>query len=215
MAYTPLSTDFKDQILSDINTQRKYKQTVNEDGTVSLQDMTAYDQQGSSYSAKDINEERKAINDIYANKVVSLDEASLVTEPGFFCDALVINEINKNLSNKYRYTFSTHLDAEKSTKTSLTLNSVKATGHGKKCLLMCWGAIRATSLTARLTVCVNGKEYCSGLTSSASYVPIFDSCIMTLPKGQNTIELKLSAQANTATAYIGRYHKLGFIVAEL
>ena len=215
MAYTPLSTDFKDQILSDVNTQRKYKQTVNEDGTVSLRDMTAYDQQGSSYSAKDINEERKAINDIYANKVVSLDEASLVTEPGFFCDALVINEINKSLSNKYRYTFSTYLDAEKSTKTSLSLNSVKATGHGKKCLLMCWGAIRATSLTARLTVCVNGKEYCSGITSSASYVPIFDSCIMTLPKGQSTIELKLSAQENTATAYIGRYHKLGFIVAEL
>lgn len=100
MAYTPLSTDFKDQILSNVNAQRKYKQTVNEDGTVSLRDMTAYDQQGSSYSAKDINEERKAINDIYANKVVSLDEASLVTEPGFFCDALVINEINKSLTDK-------------------------------------------------------------------------------------------------------------------
>lgn len=100
MAYTPLSTDFKDQILSDVNAQRKYKQTVNEDGTVSLRDVTAYDQEGSSYSSKDINEERKAINDIYANKVVSLDEASLVTEPGFFCDALVINEINKNLTDK-------------------------------------------------------------------------------------------------------------------
>lgn len=107
MAYTPLSTDFKDQILSDINTQRKYKQTVNEDGTVSLQDMTAYDQQGSSYSAKDINEERKAINDVYANKVVSLDEASLVTEPGFFCDALVANElvtkIGNDINDKFRW----------------------------------------------------------------------------------------------------------------
>lgn len=100
MAYKPLSTDFKDQILSDVNAQRKYKQTVNEDGTVSLRDMTAYDQEGSTYSAKYINEERKAINDIYANKVVSLDEASLVTEPGFFCDALVINEINKSLTDK-------------------------------------------------------------------------------------------------------------------
>lgn len=100
MAYTPLSTDFKDQILSDVNAQRKYKQTVNEDGTVSLRDVTAYDQEGSSYSSKDIIEEREAINNIYANKVVSLDEASLVTEPGFFCDALVINEINKNLTDK-------------------------------------------------------------------------------------------------------------------
>ena len=97
MAFTPLSTDFKDEILSEVNTQRKYKQTVNEDGTVSLQDMTAYEQEGSTYSAKDINEERKAINDIYANRVVSLEEASLVTEPGFFCDALVINELNKNI----------------------------------------------------------------------------------------------------------------------
>lgn len=97
MAYTPLSTDFKDQILSEVNTQRKYKQTVNEDGTVSLQDMTAYDQEGSAYTAKHIIEERKAINDIYANRVVSLKEASLVTEPGFFCDALVINELNKNI----------------------------------------------------------------------------------------------------------------------
>ncbi|WP_270217639.1 hypothetical protein [Dorea longicatena] len=215
MAYTPLSTDFKDQILSDVNTQRKYKQTVNEDGTVSLRDMTAYDQEGSTYSAKDIIEEREAINNIYANKVVSLDEASLVTEPGFFCDALVINEINKSLSNKYRYIFSTYLDNEKSTKTSLTLNRIKATGHGRKCILMCWGAMKVTTLTARLSVYVNGKDSCSGITSSTSYVPVFDSNIITLPEGENTIELRLSAQANTATAYIGRYHKLGFIVAEL
>ena len=101
MAFTPLSTDYKDEILSEVNTQRKYKQTVNEDGTISLQDMTAYEQEGSTYSAKDINEERKAINDIYANKVVSLEEASLVTEPGFFCDALVINELNKNIPRFY------------------------------------------------------------------------------------------------------------------
>lgn len=52
MTFTPLSTDFKDEILSEVNTQRKYKQTVNEDGTVSLQDMTAYEQEGSTYSAK-------------------------------------------------------------------------------------------------------------------------------------------------------------------
>lgn len=97
MAYTPLSTDFKDQILSDVNTQRKYKQTVNEDGTVSLLDMTAYDQQGSSYSAKDINEEREAINNIYVNKLVTLDEIDLVTEPGFFVDAQVVKELNSKM----------------------------------------------------------------------------------------------------------------------
>ncbi len=124
-------------------------------------------------------------------------------------------EISKKMTGKYAHAYSTHLDNEKSTKTSLTLNSIKATGHGRKCILMCFGAMRVTTLTARLSVYVNGKESCSGITSSTSYVPVFDSNIITLPEGENTIELRLSAQANTATAYIGRYHKLGFTVAEL
>ena len=118
-------------------------------------------------------------------------------------------------SAKYAYAYSAYLDNEKSTKTSLTLNRIKATGHGRKCILMCFGAMKVTTLTARLSVYVNGKESCFGITSSTSYVPVFDSNIITLPEGENTIELRLSAQANTATAYIGRYHKLGFIVAEL
>lgn len=124
-------------------------------------------------------------------------------------------EISQKMTGKYAYAYTTYLDAEKSTKTSLTLNSIKATGHGRKCILMCWGAIKVTTLTARLSVYVNGKDSCSGITSSTSYVPVFDSNIITLPEGENTIEIRLSAQANTATAYIGRYHKLGFIVAEL
>jgi hypothetical protein len=80
---------------------------------------------------------------------------------------------------------------------------------------MCCGAIKATTLTARLSVYVNGKNSCSGIASSASYVSVFDSNIITLLEGENAIEIRLSAQANTTTAYLGRYHKLGFIVAEL
>lgn len=124
-------------------------------------------------------------------------------------------EISKKMTGKYAHAYSAYLDNEKSTKTSLTLNSIKATGHGRKCILICWGAMKVTTLTARLSVYVNGKESCSGITSSTSYVPVFDSNIITLSEGENTIELRLSAQANTATAYIGRYHKLGFVVAEL
>lgn len=124
-------------------------------------------------------------------------------------------EISKKMTGKYAYAYSAYLDNEKSTKTSLTLNRIKATGHGRKCILMCFGAMKVTTLTARLSVYINGKESCSGITSSTSYVPVFDSNIITLPEGENTIELRLSAQANAATAYIGRYHKLGFIVAEL
>lgn len=124
-------------------------------------------------------------------------------------------EISKKMTDKYAHAYSVHLDNEQSTKTSLTLNRIKATGHGRKCILMCWGAVKVTTLTARLSVYVNGKDSCSGITSSTSYVPVFDSNIITLPEGENTIELRLSAQENTATAYLGRYHKLGFIVAEL
>ena len=92
--YTPLSTDFKDDILASQNSKRKYTQVNNSDGTVSFQDSTAYSQVGSSYGAKEVNEEREAINNIYTNKLVTLDEIDLVTEPGFFVDAQAVKELN-------------------------------------------------------------------------------------------------------------------------
>ena len=94
MEYRPLSTDFKDDILDSSNTGRKYRQITNNDGTMSLQDETTYQQVGSVYGAKEINEEREAINNIYANKLVTLDEIDLVTEKGFFVDALAVKELN-------------------------------------------------------------------------------------------------------------------------
>ena len=95
--YNPLSTNFKDDILADSNDRRKYTQINNSDGTISLQDSTAYKQVGSQYGAKEVNEEREAINNIYANKLVSLDEIDLVTEPGFFVDAQVVKELNSKM----------------------------------------------------------------------------------------------------------------------
>lgn len=99
--YTPLSTDFKDDILASQNSKRKYTQVNNSDGTVSFQDSTAYSQVGSSYGAKEVNEEREAINNIYANKLVTLDEIDLVTEPGFFVDAQVVKELNSKTSYNF------------------------------------------------------------------------------------------------------------------
>lgn len=95
--YNPLSTNFKDDILADSNDRRKYTQINNSDGTISLQDSTAYKQVGSQYGAKEVNEERKAINNIYANKLVTLDEIDLVTEPGFFVDAQAVKELNSKI----------------------------------------------------------------------------------------------------------------------
>ena len=98
MAYTPLRTDFKDDILDSSNYKRKYKQVVNNDGTFSFQDETTYQQVGSNYGAKEVNEEREAINKIYENKLVTLDDVALVTEEGFFVDALAVKELNSNLT---------------------------------------------------------------------------------------------------------------------
>lgn len=99
MAYTPLRTDFKDDILDPSNYKRKYKQVANNDGTFSLQDETTYQQVGSDYGAKEVNEEREAINNIYENKLVALDDVALVTEEGFFVDALAVKELNSKLKN--------------------------------------------------------------------------------------------------------------------
>ena len=99
MAYTPLRTDFKDDILDSSNYKRKYKQVANNDGTFSFQDETTYQQVGSDYGAKEVNEEREAINNIYENKLVALDDVALVTEEGFFVDALAVKELNSNLAN--------------------------------------------------------------------------------------------------------------------
>ena len=98
MAYTPLRTDFKDDILDSSNYKRKYKQVVNSDGTFSFQDETTYQQVGSDYGAKEVNEERKAINKIYENKLVTLDDVALVTEEGFFVDALAVKELSSKLA---------------------------------------------------------------------------------------------------------------------
>ena len=99
MAYTPLRTDFKDDILDSSNYKRKYKQVANNDGTFSFQDETTYQQVGSDYGAKEVNEEREAINNIYENKLVALDDVALVTEEGFFVDALAVKELNSNLNS--------------------------------------------------------------------------------------------------------------------
>lgn len=64
MAITKLSTDFKDDILSDSSGRRKFQMIDNGDDTYSFVDVTDYSQTGSVYGAKEVNEEREAINAI-------------------------------------------------------------------------------------------------------------------------------------------------------
>ena len=95
MSIPNLPVDFKDDILNTgVNQKRKYQQTYNSDGSVSFEDVTAYQQKGSDFGAQQVNETNGAVNNIYAERIVDLDELELVTEPGFFVDALAVKELN-------------------------------------------------------------------------------------------------------------------------
>ena len=46
MEFTPLKTDYKDDILDSSNSRRKYQEISNSDGSKSFSDMTEYSQVG-------------------------------------------------------------------------------------------------------------------------------------------------------------------------
>ena len=97
MSIPNLPVDFKDDILAASNPKRKYQQTFNSDGSVSLEDVTVYTQKGSDFGASQANQTNQAINNIYSERILDLDELELVTEPGFFVDALAVKEINSKI----------------------------------------------------------------------------------------------------------------------
>lgn len=103
MSVPNLPVNFKDDILAASNPKRKYQQTYNTDGSVSLEDVTVYTQQGSDFGASQVNQTNQAINNIYSERILDLDELELVTEPGFFVDAQAAKEAYDALnSNTYK-----------------------------------------------------------------------------------------------------------------
>lgn len=104
MSIPNLPVNFKDDILAASNPKRKYQQTFNSDGSVSLEDVTVYTQQGSNFGASQVNQTNGAINNIYNERVIDLDELDLVTEPGFFVDALAVKELNSKISGELALT---------------------------------------------------------------------------------------------------------------
>ena len=64
-----LATDFKDDVLADSEQRRRYRIIENDDGTISLEDVTEYSQTGSKFGALEVNQERQAINELYQNKI--------------------------------------------------------------------------------------------------------------------------------------------------
>ena len=100
MSIPNLPVNFKDDILAASNPKRKYQQTFNSDGSVSLEDVTVYTQQGSGFGASQVNQTNGAINNIYNERILDLDELELVTEPGFFVDAKAVKESYDELNSK-------------------------------------------------------------------------------------------------------------------
>lgn len=96
-----LKTDYKDDILAYGNL-RKYQMIQNNDGTVSFQDVTQYEQTGDVFGAGDINRTNQAVNEKFDSGDVV--DPMLTTEPGFAADAyqtkLQFDAQNKNFKWK-------------------------------------------------------------------------------------------------------------------
>lgn len=105
MARPVLPTDFKDDVLAEsMSGKRRYRIIQNADGTVSLDDVTDYEQVGSVFGAKQVNDMSSAVNSIEDVKAAN---NCTTTEPGFVLDARQgktlmdkSNELSRDFQNK-------------------------------------------------------------------------------------------------------------------
>lgn len=119
MAKQELQVDFKDDVLqAAMAGKRKYRVIQNEDGTISLEDVTEYSQVGSNFGASKMNATNMAVNEsLDKNKVIdSLSDIEANEVPGYAAGALAVRELNGNCikvvdsksitTNGYNYEYS-------------------------------------------------------------------------------------------------------------
>ena len=102
MAKEVLSTEYKDDVLSDeMGQKRRYRIIQNDDGTICLEDATEYTQEGDNYGAAQINAQNQAINESVdkATIIDSFADAVANTQYGMPVGALALLELNNNLMN--------------------------------------------------------------------------------------------------------------------
>lgn len=76
-----LKTDYKDYQFQEGQTLRKYQQISNNDGTISLRDVTSYQQEGDRFSASDINSTNAKVNELNQTVgVIQTDVSGLQTD---------------------------------------------------------------------------------------------------------------------------------------
>lgn len=99
MAKQELPVDFKDDVLqAEMAGKRKYRIIQNEDGTISLEDVTNYSQIGSNFGAAQMNATNLAVNESFdKNKVIdSLVDIVANEATGYAAGALAVRELNGN-----------------------------------------------------------------------------------------------------------------------
>ena len=70
-----LKTNYVDDVLdASVNEKRKYNMIQNADGTVSVDDVTTYMQNGDSFGAKDVNDTNTAVNELNNNLTTTSNE---------------------------------------------------------------------------------------------------------------------------------------------
>lgn len=102
MAKAVLPTNFQDDIINaSMGGKRRYNLIQNIDGTVSLEDVTDYDQVGSNFGAGQINQTNTAVNAAAdAGKIIDdINDISAVTEGGYITGALVAKELKKSVAD--------------------------------------------------------------------------------------------------------------------
>lgn len=97
-----LPVNFKDDILAEsMGGKRRYNIIQNDDGTISLEDVTTYTQEGSNFGAAVVNAIAQAIIDLQNQQVETVDPM-LATEEGFAADAKLTGDamqlLNENFS---------------------------------------------------------------------------------------------------------------------
>lgn len=101
MAKNTLPVNYKDDILnSTMDGKRRYRMITNSDGTVSFEDVTTYDQVGSSFGAAQLNAANTAVNaSADSNKIIDdLSTIAANTQEGYMAGALAVKELNQSLS---------------------------------------------------------------------------------------------------------------------
>jgi hypothetical protein len=99
-----LKTDYKNYVpTEDMGGLRRYTKIDNPDGTVSFQDVTTYEVEGSKYGADDANATNKAINTIMGSGVeVTYEEGTVkITAPEGMTMVTFIAPSNYSASDKY------------------------------------------------------------------------------------------------------------------